>query len=382
VHGHSLTYFVDIVGHYNRWQRVWVDLMGSRLVWWVIFLGLIIAVPVSAQDDSPIITARNIRQLRSVLHVDSGSWIPKVERGWFTLSLTGDLIAVVDRGERVITVDANNGKPLNSYSVVGQDGLPATFLDAAFSADSQFLTSVHVDGVSYYVAYRPLDAETPTVARVLSSDVPLRVWANQHVWLEMIGSSASSEHYILQTEYPADGNIVDVADWSKLPSGPENDPDSFLRVGRIAPPVAITETQDFLVKRWNLQTGEVAATSQIDSLIGAGQVSADGNYLAWIDQGFEAVHLLNFETGEDRVVAPLNGTYIPFLLLTSEADVIIGVNVALEPSVVAWDTATGEQIRLGDYRSCNRQPDMVRLSRDGTTLVVGCDTGLDIWRIK
>jgi len=26
-------------------------------------------------------------------------------------------------------------------------------------------------------------------------------------------------------------------------------------------------------------------------------------------------------------------------------------------------------------------PDMIRMSHDMTTLVIGCDTGLDIWRI-
>jgi hypothetical protein len=50
--------------------------------------------------------------------------------------------------------------------------------------------------------------------------------------------------------------------------------------------------------------------------------------------------------------------------------------------VVAWDVKTGERTILGEYRECNRpQPDMTRLSEDGTTLVIGCDTGLDIWRI-
>ena len=167
----------------------------------------------------------------------------------------------------------------------------------------------------------------------------------------------------------------------ELPSGPENDPDSFMRIGRIDPPLAITATKDALLKRWNLETGEVTASVQLDSLPAAGQVNADGSYFAWVDQKFEALHLLNFESKVDLVIAPLGGTYIPFLLLSAKADVIIGVNVGLEPDVVAWDIATGERIDLGNYRACNRQPDMVRLSKDGSTLVIGCDTGLDIWRV-
>jgi hypothetical protein len=154
-----------------------------------------------------------------------------------------------------------------------------------------------------------------------------------------------------------------------------------MRIGRIDPPLAITATKEALLKRWNLETGEVTASAQLEALPAAGQVNADGSSFAWVDQKFESLHLLNFETGKDQVIAPLGGTYIPFLLLSAKSDVIIGVNVGLEPGVMAWDVATGERIDLGTYRSCNRQPDMVRLSKDGSTLVVGCDTGLDIWRV-
>jgi hypothetical protein len=77
----------------------------------------------------------------------------------------------------------------------------------------------------------------------------------------------------------------------------------------------------------------------------------------------------------------LGGVYLPFLALTPNADVIIAVNAGLQPIVTAWNTATGEKYDLGEYRQCNRQPDMVRLSQDGATLAIGCDTGVDIWRI-
>ena len=90
---------------------------------------------------------------------------------------------------------------------------------------------------------------------------------------------------------------------------------------------------------------------------------------------------MDFETGEDRAVAPLEGQYVQWFFVTDAADVIIAVNINLEPVVVAWDSATGERFDLGSYRQCNRVPDKARLSLDGKTLVIGCDTGLDIWRI-
>jgi hypothetical protein len=156
-----------------------------------------------------------------------------------------------------------------------------------------------------------------------------------------------------------------------------------------------------MLKWWNLEWGEevntfpprggvVLRTHELDSLPGMGAINMFGvaddppttSHFAWRDGASSELHLLDFQTGEDQVVASLGGTYIPFLLLTVGADVIIGVNVGDQPNVVAWDVGTGEHLDLGEYRSCNRQPDMVRLSRDGSTLVIGCDTGLDIWRIE
>lgn len=171
------------------------------------------------------------------------------------------------------------------------------------------------------------------------------------------------------------------AEFRELDSGPENDPDAFFRIGRMRLPYAITATQDFFIKRWNLETDEVTATAQLDGLPGVGQITPDGRYFAWRDDDAKAIHLLDFDIGLDKVIAPLNGSYIPYLLLNSSASVIIGVNVDLKPVVVAWNVVTGERIELGEYRSCDRQPDMVRLSVDDTTLVIGCDAGMDIWRV-
>ena len=145
--------------------------------------------------------------------------------------------------------------------------------------------------------------------------------------------------------------------------------------------LAITVTESGLLKRWNLETGELTATAELGEIPGMGVVNAAGTYFAWRDGASTALHLLDFETDMDAVITLLGGTYIPFLLLSANADVIIGVNIGDEPNVIVWDVATGDRLDLGDYRACNRQPDLVRLSRDGSTLVIGCDTGLDIWRI-
>jgi hypothetical protein len=112
-----------------------------------------------------------------------------------------------------------------------------------------------------------------------------------------------------------------------------------------------------------------------------GQINATAEYLAWRDPQSEFLNLLDFITGENLIIAELNRQYVQGYFVTISGDVILGVNVDFAPIVVAWDVATGNRIDLGNYRHCNRVPDLIRLSLDGASLIVGCDTGLDIWRV-
>ncbi len=342
----------------------------------------------SAQNLSRAITTENIARLRSVLHVDFADFVPiagKIENGWFALDATATHLAVTNRASEVV-VWADNGQVIDKYSVPASDNLPATMLDMAFRKDLAELVTVHAEGGAYYVVYRDYNLHLNDYFRFLSADVPLRIWDSGQTWLEVSPVDYTRSRFVqrlspVKSDIVQSNEVLSPEELYELPSGPENDPDSFLRIGRIEPPFAITITQNFLVKRWNLETGEVTATGQLDTLPGAGQLSLDGRYFAWRDGESKGLHLLDFETGNDRVIASLRESYIPFLLLNSSSSVIIGVNVDLMPIIVAWDTITGEKIELGEYRSCGRQPDMVRLSNDDTTVVIGCDKGLDIWRV-
>lgn len=346
-----------------------------------------------AQDTWPVITAENSRRLGSVAHInfaEHSADAGKIENGWFALSPDGNRMTVINRDNQLVVWD-ERGRVIDRYAIPGSDGLPTTVLDAAFSADGSVLVSAHAEGGAFYVAYGYVGAGQAEYFRFPTSDVPLRIWADanswQTTWLEVAPADGLKGRYVLQVN-PRVMNrfrvneVLSADEIMELPSGPENDPEAFLRIGRIEPPFAITVTQEFLVNRWNLETGEVTATTQLDALPGAGQLTPDGRLFGWRDGESQALHLLDFESGTDHVIAPLQGTYIPFLLLNVTGDVIIGVNVGLEPIVVTWNVATGERIDLGEYRSCARQPDMVRLSRDGAALVIGCDSGLDVWRVK
>jgi hypothetical protein len=73
--------------------------------------------------------------------------------------------------------------------------------------------------------------------------------------------------------------------------------------------------------------------------------------------------------------------YIPFLFVTPDAELVIGVHVDDEPVIVTWSLRSGLREVIGPYRHCGRPPDMVVLSENGRSLVIGCDLGIEIWQI-
>jgi hypothetical protein len=350
-----------------------------------------VAVSGLAQQNREIIRAQNIAGLRSFSRIDFDKFpsdIGAMDLGWFALSQTGDRLAVRDPNNQLVILD-RRGRIIDRYAVPGRDYFPSTVVDATFNEAGNVLVSVHLDGVGYNVAYRHIENQTIQYFRFDTRDYPLRIWIDRpsRLWLEVSPADASEQRKVIHL--PTDigerfqsGDTVPEEAMTTLPSGPENDPDAFLRIGRIQAPLALTTTQNGLLSRWNLETGQVTATAQLDILPGLGQVNATAQYFGWRDAQSTALYLLDFETGENWLVAPLLGRYVPFLVVTRNGDVIIGVNIDSESVVVAWDAVTGQRHELGEYRPCNRQPDMVRLSQDGTTLVIGCDTGLDIWQIE
>jgi hypothetical protein len=364
-----------------------VKVEGVYPILWIAFV-LLLAGTLYAQEHTPgVISADNIEQLTSVARIDFDALsveLGGLDLGWFALSPTANRLAVRNRNNELVILNPQ-GDVVDIYSAPGRDDLPATVLEADFSAEGNMLASAHLDGMGYVVAYRDIETGTMQYLRFETTEAPIRIWTGNQIWLEISPVDPLEGRFVIQVApdlLSQSGEIRESADFPTIPSGPEHDPDAFLRIGRIKPPTAITVTQAGLVKRWNLETGEVTATAHVDVLTGAGQVNASGRYFVWRDAESANLYLLDFETGENRLIVSLDGTYIPFLFLSTDASIAIGVNVGSEPTVVAWDTATGERYDLGEYRACNRQPDMVRLSRDGTTLVIGCDTGLDIWRVE
>jgi hypothetical protein len=348
-----------------------------------------------------VIDAGNIGRLESMSRVEFEAFVDQagiIENGWFVMSdypvKQGVLFALTNRNSEVVIWNEQSNA-VSRYHVTGADGLPSSVIDMRFIENSSDFISLHSDGSRNYIAYLSTGDVEVIDELPLQEAIPQMVWgyidaafppASYYTYVEML----AEQPYTLSFSIGPIGHITRIDRGSpdgppivgKIPS-PHADPEAIIRIGRIAPPLAITVTEDGRVKRWHMETGEITAEVQVENALPIyGQINAGGDrYLVWRDPMSQALHLLDFETGEDRVVVALNGTYIPFIFLTTGADVIIGVDVDDEPVVVAWDVATGQQYHLGTYRQCNRPPDMARLSEDGTTLVIACDTGLDIWRV-
>lgn len=335
-----------------------------------------------------MISSENISALQSTRMIDfadNPAEIGSVDSGWFVLSPDGQYAAVIRQDGGLVVYDTQTGDIAATY-VYAVGGLSTTVIEADFSASGDEIAVLHTDGEAFYIVLYNVAEDMYSVQPFdpleTDEDMPRRIWLDnetRHVWLEV--AAGTVERYFYVARYP----LPDAEDTAiiNVPSGPEMDMESFVRIGRIAAPVAITATFDSLVKRWNLETGEVTAEVQLDAPPVFGRISeSSGKYLAWRDPASETLSLLNFDTGENTVIAPLGGEYVQAILPSPLADVVLAVHIGDDAVVIAWDVETGEQYDLGEYRAdCERVPDMVRLSADGTTLVIGCGIGLDIWRV-
>jgi hypothetical protein len=206
------------------------------------------------------------------------------------------------------------------------------------------------------------------------------------VWLEMIDLQRDRTSIL---ELPLsfvlvenDAAQVDADELARVDYAPSTAEQAFVRIGRIEPPHVVTSTPDGQVNLWHLQSQASVAQAHVENgPVVFGQLNASTSHLAWRGPASDALYLLDFTTGDNQRIADLNGAYAQFFLVSQNADVIFAVHVNDEPVIVAWDVASGQRYEVGEYGPCRREPDMARMSPDGTTLVVGCDTGLEIWRV-
>ncbi|MEL7234342.1 MAG: hypothetical protein AAGK74_07590 [Chloroflexota bacterium] len=336
-----------------------------------------------AQDDVPVIGVDNVVALESVVQIDyetAPEALGDLISGWLRMSHDGRRVVTINRVNDLLLWDTFTGNLTDMYSVTDENGMQMAMLDIAWRTDSSAMHSLHTSGAGYFVAETNVETDVQRqIATPTGDDLPVRVWTDtdpDFTWIEVMPATPNDLPYVMRLSLVT--GEVDV----QLVSAPEADPKADVRIGRMPAPLVVTSTAAGLAKLWDLETGEEISNSQVDGMPMFGHINgASGRRLAWRDPLSENLHLLDFDTGDNVQVAPLDGAYVQALLLTPPSDVILGVNIDLEPVIVAWDVTTGQRTRIGEYRACGRTPDMVQLSTDGTTLVIGCDTGLDIWRV-
>ena len=348
----------------------------------------LIAISAVAQDDvPPVITADNVHDLAPARTVrfdemeyyNAGDPLPL--SGWFTLSPDGEQLAfVVEGGIKLIDVD--QGTSPRSWSFP-----ETTVIDAHWDDASERLATVYEQGGDYILTLADRGGVHITLPALALEGVPVRVWPDsedeRYIWLELTPAPEDPDRSGFQV-VRVDLDDLD-AEPLTLPTGPEHDFDSFVRIGRIPAPLAVTATFAGTVRRWDLQTGEVTAEVEIPVAPTFGRVNeTNGVDFAWRDEMSTTLHLLNFETGEDREIAPLDGEYIQALIPSPDASVILAGHRGETPDVTAWIVETGEEIALGEYDTtiCSRVPDMVQLARNGTRLVIGCEDGFQVWEVS
>lgn len=375
----------------------------------LVLIVLTFSVSVVAQEDVnyPVITSENILQLESAhqLSFDTDLYVPtlnpngedspleaNIELGWFVHSSYLGRFLLIDDMNSLYSV-FNTGEVTFSLD-------SANVIDAVSFGDGFFaILSATSDGFSVRYDDLQLYGGTNVVINVSSLAIPSAIWmtcpvASSENGIDCYASVEAFQNgetiiFTLPSFAPISDNNIAInimdSDLEQRPYLPVSDTEAVVRIGRIPPPYVVTSSLDGIVKLWSLDTDEVVY--EVDNGTGEpsvfGNINADATHLVWRDNANQTLYLLNFETGENREIAPLNGDYAQWYFLTNDASVIIAVNLGGEPNVVIWDTATGERTDLGNYRDCERpQPDMARLTADGTTLIIGCDTGLDIWRIN
>ncbi|MEL6404048.1 MAG: hypothetical protein AAFR81_06775 [Chloroflexota bacterium] len=344
------------------------------------------------------ITAENITQLQSVQRLNFDSITipyeltdmldnpePSVNLGWFVYAPLSDRFLLLDTNNRLyaVTSDGEASDIVENVNVI----------DAVPFGDSMFAVLITTDdgyAVWYDDFYFDDDAREREIIAVESDGFPAAIWMTCPENSDESGAGCYASVELTTSTEIAVYNLPPYADEaeteiSQQPYAPADDAQAVVRIGRIPFPYVVTSSLNGMVSLWDLGTESLVynVDNGTDTPSVFGNINDDATHLIWRDNPNDTLYLLDFVTGENQVIADLSGAYAQWYFLSNEADVALAVNLGGEPNVIAWDTSTGERFDLGVYRDCERpQPDMTRLTPDGTTLIIGCDSGLDIWRVS
>ncbi len=334
-------------------------------------LAFVCAALAAGQDYAPI-SAANLGLLHSHGRIDFAEFPGEPKIGWFEADADASEFILFDQAGRIYRAAPAGIEDSWSYVETGSGQL-FSLIDAAYIADEAQVLYV-LDG-DYFINERRLPAGREPVAIFPFGDslIVEALDANGRTLFMQFADAKETDAWQLVGESPV----------------PATDPQTpAVRIGRIDFPIVLYSALEdgalevyrypdafeaSLVTEYNLPQGP--------AVFGAVN-GATGSHFAWSDPASTRLNLLNLETGESRVVAEIGHAYAQYHMLAADASAILVVNLDFAPEVFAWDVDTGERHELGAYRECERIPDKVALSANGTALVIGCDTGLDIWRVS
>ncbi|MCC6612103.1 MAG: hypothetical protein IT320_01430 [Anaerolineae bacterium] len=349
----------------------------------IFLLSLVAAAWHSAPSPFEPITAHNVAGLASVDYVDLAplaAEIGEISNGWLTLSSDGERMALFNEANEIVVL-TTDGAPIDRYAVFDADGRAASPIDAVFDAAGTRLATLHAAGGGYRINLRDLSTETSDDVSldIEATFAPSSMWFDAEdgsLWVELIGECPD------QAGDPAwETTLTDGLTLHYVLSPVDCVADAIVRLGRIAPPDAVTVSSGGDVSLVDLQQQQLVTSVPAGPAANIGHLDPTGHYLAWRAADNGDIHLLDFVESEDRLITSPGEGYIQALFVGNQGDTIVAVDVDFEPVVVAWDVASGQRIDLGEYHSCGRSPDAIRMSRDGTTIAIGCGANIDIWRI-
>ena len=335
---------------------------------WVTSLLLVLAIGVLAQD-YPAITAENVAKLRPVQRIDFADFPDPPSFGWFEANSEATEFIVIDDGGRIYRVGTSGILESMHYSV--SEAQIFSLIDAAYSENEPYILYL-LDGAFYINGQQFLSEYEPLALHAVSGSL----------YVEASGPVGTKVFLPLALDAGA-GKLVPVASID-FPAVPADAP--AVRIGRVDfPHVLISSLADHSLRAYRYPDAFSADGVHTIALTGgpavAGAINLLGTHLGWSDPGSLSLNILDLVSGENRVVDQLDQAYAQFHLLSHDASVILIVNLDFAPAVFAWDAASGAHFELGEYRHCKRIPDKAEISADGAALIIGCDTGLEIWRI-
>ena len=336
-------------------------------------LTLLTAMQCLAQDFPIEISAANLPRLSSVARIDFAALDLDIEIGWFAANRDASEFLVFDDAGKIFMVDESSVR--RSWAYVSDTAEQVfTFIDALLMDDAPLV--LYAVDRKFFVNRHSLDERFTPVAMFPGAE-------NGEFVIESLDEEGNT--WFLLYRIVSDAPYLELMDTAVYPTNDNTGP--AVRIGRVGFPIVITSSlvdHGLSIYRYpdsfTVESSRQFRVEHGPAVFGAVNRPAT-SHIGWSDPGRTHLSILDLQARESRFVADLSGAYAQYLLLSNDASSALAVNLDFQPLVVAWDVETGAKHQLGMYRKCNRIPDNVDPSPDGSALIIGCDTGLDVWRI-